>query len=243
MRKGAKRVMRRRGRRMNRRSNKYGGVKLYKETTQDLPLVIRSSTNILKYSCALNDIDNSHIPPGATVTPFAAYRSLYGRYCIVGMKLKFVPRFTVAAAGGTSALRVSYAVNKDPNFDPSSEIDIVRQVDAKMTNTNRGFTVYVKHPVPVMYINSGDVANNNIAQAPVPSQANQASLYNDKWNWLPTRSENQFDPSGSIFISERFPAHVGVDLCVTDPSFVTGTTTPYTVYDVFKTVYYAFKHE
>lgn len=235
-----------RGRRMRARSSggRYGGIKLYKETTQDLPLTIRASTNILKYSCALNDIDNSHVPPGATVTPFAAYRSLYGRYCIVGMKLKFVPRFTVSSSGGTSALRVSYAVNRDPNFAPSSEIDIVRQVDAKMTNTNKGFTVYVKHPVPVMYIQSSAEANNNPSQAPAPSQAGQASLYNDKWNWLPTRSENQaVDPSGNLFLSERLPAHVGVDMCVTDSSFVVGTTTPYIVYDVFKTVYYAFKHE
>lgn len=244
MRKGAKRVMRRRGRRMIRPSkNRYGGIKLYKETTQDLPLTIRASTNILKYSASLTDIDNTHIPPGATVTPFAAYRSLYGRYCIVGMKLKFVPRYTVSTSGGTSALRVSYAVNRDPNFDPSSEIDIVRQVDAKMTNTNRPITIYVKHPVPVMYINAGQVANDNIPNAPVPAQTNQASLYNDKWNWLPTRAENQLDPSGNVFLSDRLPAHVGVDLCVTDPSFVVGTTTPFIVYDVFKTVYYAFKHE
>lgn len=240
MKKGRK-MIRRRGQRMNRRSNRYGGVKLYKETKQDEPFVLTGQTNIQKFAASLIDIDDTHIPPGSTCTPFAAYRSLYGRYCIVGMKLKFIPRYTVAAQGGAAAFRVSYAVNKDPNFMPNSEIDIVRQVDAKMTNTNRGFTVYVKHPVPIMYVTADNLATHNIAQAVAPGQVRQASLYNDKWNWLPTRVENQASPSDP-FESGRLPEHVGVDVCITNPAWVAGTE-DITVYDVFKTVYYAFKHE
>lgn len=230
-----------RGRRMNRPSNRYGGVKLYKETKQDEPFILNQSVNIEKFTASLSDIDDSHMPPGSTCTPFAAYRSLYGRYCIVGMKLKFVPRYTVAAQGGTAAYRVAYAVNKDPNFMPSQEIDILRQVDCKMTNTNRGFTVYVKHPVPVMYITADDSGTHNIAQAVAPGQVRQASLYNDKWNWLPTRVENQ-SGNPSQFESARLPAHVGVDVCITNPTWASGDE-DVTVYDVFKTVYYAFKHE
>lgn len=240
MKKGRK-YQRRRGGRMNRPSNRYGGIKLYKETKQDEPFVINAVTNIQKFAASLIDIDNTHIPPGATVTPFAAYRSLYGRYCIVGMKLKFIPRYTVAQQGGAAAYRVSYAVDKDPNFMPSDELDIIRQVDSKMTNTNRGFTVYVKHPVPVLYSTAGDQATLNPPQAPGPGQVRQASLVNSKWNWLPTRVENQ-SGNPSIFESARLPEHVGVDVCITNPSWTQGQE-DVTVYDVFKTVYYAFKHE
>jgi len=99
----------------------------------------------------------------------------------------------------------------------------------------------VKHPVPIMYITPGDDATVNPPGAPAPGQVRQASLYNDKWNWLPTRVENQ-SSNPSIFESARLPHHVGVDVCITDPSW-TSNSTPYVVYDVFKTTYFAFKHE
>lgn len=215
------------------KGGKYSGMKLYKETSQAADIVIPSAGNVslLKLSANFMDVTNA-IPPLATVGTRDSFRSLYSRYCIMGIKYRFIPMFTSSDSGTNPAARVAYAISRDPNGLVTSELDVLRQNDAKFTDTTKGFTIYIKNPEPVLYSTAG--LANQPTNFVVPSIANQvaASDSTSKWKWLPTRLNTQ---AGAVH-----PDHVGADMVITANTALANDTKVYTVY---KTVYLAFKEQ
>jgi len=224
------------GRKMGRRprSNKYAGMKLYKETIQATPIVLDAGAvgNAFKFQAKFTDITNS-VPPGATVGTRDSFRSLYSRYCIVGVKYRFIPLFTSSDSLTNPAARVVHAISRDPNGVSLTELDIVRQNDCKFTDTTKGFSVYVKNPEPILYSTAGSTAGTLPNQV-IPAIGNQvsASPSTRKWTWLPTRIDTT---NGGVH-----PSHVGLDMYITPNTALPNETT---VYNVFSTIYVAFKEQ
>lgn len=219
--------------------NRYGGIKMYKETAAGIPINMPAgggvgATLAVKLQANFADITNA-VPDGAIVGTRDSFRSLYSRYCIVGVKYKFVPTFTSAdASGNRPADRVVYAVNRDPNGVVNDELDVLRQNDAKFTNTNRGFTIYVKHPEPILYSSAGTAGIQADAPPIVPGALNQVAATQGnlrKWTWLPTRINPDL---------QQHPEHVGADIFITGINPAAGA---YQAYTMFKTIYVAFKEQ
>jgi len=222
------------GRRMAaRRPGKYSGMKLYKETCPALlvSLPAGGAGAKLKLTTNIQDITNS-VPPGATVGTLDSFKSLYSRYCIVGVKYRFIPTFTSSDSTTNPAARVVYAISRDPNGVVVSELDVIRQNDCKFTDTTKGFSLYIKNPEPVLYSTAG--VSNQLPNLVTPGIANQvsASPSTKKWTWLPTRIDID---NGGIH-----PDHVGADMFITPNTLLANSTQ---VYTVFKTVYVAFKEQ
>lgn len=118
---------RRPGRRIARRSNKYSGVKLYKETKagQDIKMPGGGANLRVKLTANLLDISDT-IPNGATVSTLRSYQSLYERYAIVGVKFRFIPNNTSSDSTTRSADRVVYAINRGTLGVVANESDIIR---------------------------------------------------------------------------------------------------------------------
>lgn len=208
-------------------------MKLFKETIPALTVSLPAGAGgaKLKLTTNLQDITNA-VPPGATVGTLDSFKSLYSRYCIVGVKYRFIPTFTSSDSTTNPAARVVYAISRDPNGVVNSELDVIRQNDCKFTDTTKGFSLYIKNPEPVLYSTAGAAAvlPNNV----VPGIANQvsASPATSKWTWLPTRIDVA---NGGIH-----PDHVGADMYITPNTALAGSTQ---VYTVFKTIYVAFKEQ
>lgn len=222
------------GRRMARsRPGKYSGMKLYKETCAAVVLSLPAGAGgqPIKLTSNIQDITNA-VPPGASVGTLDSFKSLYSRYCIVGVKYRFIPTFTSSDSTTNPAARVVYAISRDPNGVLNTELDIVRQNDCKFTDTTKGFSLYIKNPEPVLYSTAG--ASDQLPNTVVPGIANQvsASPSTSKWTWLPTRIDVA---NGGIH-----PDHVGADMFIT-PNTALGAITQ--VYTVFKTLYVAFKEQ
>lgn len=238
-------MMRRRGRVMRRPSKKYGGVKLYKETKEGQNLVMPGGgANLrVKLSANLTDITNT-IPNGASVSTFAAYRSLYERYAIIGVKYRFIPTKTSSDSTTLQADRVVYAPNRGTLTVVGSEDDIIRQDDCKFTNTNREFSIYVKYPKPVLFEQVGQ-ANSRQQDIPaaVPGAGVTANIQAPSrkgLTWFSTRVNTTLDASGNLFSAAQ-PDHVAADLHITclNPT----QSEAYQVYTVFKTIYFAFTNQ
>lgn len=234
-----------RGRRMIRRSKKYAGVKLYKETCNAQTITMPGNGNNLraKLHCSLTDITNT-IPNGATVSTFAAYRSLYERYAIIGVKYRFIPTRTSSDSTTLAADRVVYAHNRGTLSTVAGEDDLIRQDDCKFTNTNREFSIYVKYPKPVQLVQVG-VAGMNQAnipgqQAGAGQQANMQAPSQKGLTWFSTRV-NTFDDGSGNLVSAAHPDFAAADLHITCLNLAQAD--PYTVYTMFKTVYYAFTNQ
>lgn len=254
-----KAVYRRRGRKMGMRRRgpraKYHGIKYIKETINKgtVKMPATGDPTILKYRCNLADI--SQVASWATVSPFSALCALYGRYCITGVKWTFIPLSTQSIAGQKNVDRVTYAINKDPQDQLTGEQDVIRQDDCKFTNTARKFSVYVKHPTPVLSQTSMQVGDNGIGpnQYPQPTggavNPNQVAVsYNaNKWTWLPTRVKyinpglGESGPLAAV-TSDQFPDHVGLDLVITSQQ-AAPPPAAYDVYTVYQTLYIAFKEQ
>lgn len=230
---------------MIRRSKKYSGVKLYKETCNAVSITMPGGGQNLraKLSANLTDITNT-IPNGATVSTFAAYRSLYERYAIVGVKYRFIPTKTSSDSTTLSADRVVYAPNRGTLSAVAGEDDLIRQDDCKFTNTNREFSIYVKYPKPVLLTQVGEAGWNqqNIPgqQAGAGNQANMQAPSQRGLVWLSTRMNTTADASGNL-TSAAQPDHAAADLHIT--CLNAAQTEPYTVYTMFKTVYFAFTNQ
>lgn len=208
-------------------------MKLFKETVLPIAVSLPAGTGglSLKLKANLQDITNA-VPPGATVGTLDSFKSLYSRYAILGVKYRFIPLFTSSDSGTNPAARVVYAISRDPNGAPADELDVVRQNDCKFTDTTKGFSIYVKNPEPVLYSTAGAAAV--LPNQVTPGIANQvtASPSTGKWTWLPTRIDTA---NGGIH-----PDHVGVDLMIT-PNTSLGASTQ--VYNIYKTIYVAFKEQ
>jgi len=208
-------------------------MKLYKETTTADPIVIPNGAGgiSLKLFSNFTNITNA-VPPGASVGTRDSFKSLYSRYCIVGVKHRFIPLFTSSDSTTNPAARVVYAISRDPNGVPQTELDIVRQNDCKFTDTTKGFSVYIKNPEPILYSTAGTASQ--LPNSVVPTIANQvsASPATRKWTWLPTRIDTA---NGG-----QHPDHVGMDIYLT-PN--TALPNPTQVYNVFTTIYVAFKEQ
>lgn len=213
---------------------------------------VAGTPNIVrKFAAAFSDINQTGAWNG--VSPFAALRALYGRYCITGVKWTFIPVSTQATAGAFKADRVCYAINRDPQDRLVNENDIIRQDDVKFTNTTRKFSVFVKHPKPMI----AATANWNIpvgaptgllptqyedpvgASSALPNQV-MISLGDNKWIWLPTRVDD-YNKSPSFVGSDQYPDHVGLDVVITGNN--PGATEAYDVYNVYQTLYIALKEQ
>lgn len=227
---------------MRRKPNSYNGMKFFKETKKgvDIQMPVDPTTgrvgNLrLKLAANLEDISDTAVL-GAVGTK-QAMKVLFGRYCITGVKYTFIPRYTSSDTTGRASDRVIYAINRDPTSAVGDEETILRQNDAKFTNTSRKFTIYVKHPEPVIFSTSS-TANRRPDQAPVPQNVNQvvASPSTKKWTWLPTRII-EADPENPL----QHPDHVGADVHITCNN--TALEAAYTVYTMYKTVYFAFKEQ
>lgn len=238
-------MKRRPGRRMPRRSNKYSGVKLYKETKEGQAIYMPGGGQPLraKLTANLTDITNT-IPNGASVSTFAAYKSLYERYAIIGVKFRFIPTKTSSDSTTLSADRVVYAPNRGTLTRVGTEDDIIRQDDCKFTNTNREFSIYVKYPKPILFETVGTA---NMLQADIPApvagagaQANIQAPSRKGLTWLSTRMNSFPDASGNL-VSPAQPDHAAADLVITSNN--PGVSEAYQVYTVFKTVYFAFTNQ
>lgn len=226
------------GRRMAaRRPGKYAGMKLYKETLAAAPITIDNvggavGPNPFKFQAKFSDITNT-VPPGATVGTRDSFRSLYSRYCIVGVKYRFIPLFTSSDSSTNPSARVVHAISRDPNGVSLTELDVVRQNDCKFTDTTKGFSVYIKNPEPILYSTAGSTAGTLPNQV-TPGIANQvaASPSTKKWTWLPTRIDTA---NGGVHLS-----HVGLDMVITPSTLLANPTQ---VYNVFATIYVAFKEQ
>lgn len=241
------------GRRMGfKGKQRYHGVKYIKETINKgvLTMPAGGGAFIEKFTCNLSEVSQTASFGG--VSPFAALRSLYGRYCITGVKWTFIPLATQSVAGQQNVDRVCFAINRDPQDVLVGEQDIIRQDDCKFTNTARKFSVYVKHPVPVIASTANQTGNIglNPTQYNQPTGGNPANplpnqiattLGGMKWIWLPTRTINQQDQQGNI-TSEQFPDHVGLDVVITSQQRVP-LQDEYNVYTVYQTLYLAFKEQ
>lgn len=234
------------GRRMPRRSNRYSGAKLYKETKAgELITMPGHNTNYaIKLTANLLDITDT-IPTGATVSTLRAYQSLYERYAILGVKFRFIPTNTSSDSTTLRADRVVYAINRGTLGVVGSEADIIRQDDCKFTNTNREFTIYVKNPKPVML---QQIAPANETQTdfvtPVGGAGLQANLQAPSkkgLTWLSTRLHIQPTSASDPTLVSAQPDHVGADLHI--ECLNPDQDDPYPVYTMFKTVYFAFKEQ
>lgn len=238
--------MRRRGRKLNmrgrRKPNSYNAMKWFKETKKgvDIEMPVNPVTGTvgnlrLKLAANFEDISDTAVLGG--IGTKAAMRVLFGRYCITGVKYTFIPKYVSSDSTGRASDRVVYAINRDPTSSIGDEETVLRQNDAKFTNTSRKFSVYVKHPEPVIFSTSA-TANRRPDQAPIPIAQNQvvASPSTKKWTWLPTRVIED-DPANPL----QHPDHVGLDVHITCQN--TAEVAPYVVYTMFKTVYFAFKEQ
>ena len=183
-----KQAIRRRRPMMKRRPNRYNAMKLFKETKAGVDVNMPGGAQNLAIKLAANFEDISDAAVLGGIGTKAAMRALFGRYCITGVKYTFIPKYTSTDSTGRAADRVVYAINRDPTSQVGNEETILRQNDCKFTNTSRKFTIYVKHPEPVLFSTSG-VSNRRPDQAPVPIAQNQvvASPSTKRWTWLPTR--------------------------------------------------------
>lgn len=225
-----------------RKPNSYNAIKWFKETKKgvDISMPIDPTTNRvgnlrLKLSASLEDISDA--AAFQTVPTKSAFKALFGRYCITGVKFTFIPRYVSSDSTTRASDRVIYAINRDPTSAVGNEEQILRQNDAKFTNTSRKFTIYVKHPEPILFSTAAD-ANRTPQQGPVPANTNQvaASPSVRKWTWLPTRViPNELEQV------PQAPDHVGADVHITCNN--TTLTESYVVYTMFKTVYFAFKEQ
>lgn len=257
-----KQVIRRRrmmkGRRRGGNRSRYHGIKYIKETINKgvVTMAVASGgvnpPTLEKLSCNLADI--SQTASWATVSPFSALCALYGRYCITGVKWTFIPLSTSSVAGQKNVDRVCYAPNKDPQDTLTGEQDIIRQDDCKFTNTARKFSVYIKHPTPILSQTAQQMTDKGLGPqqyatplggATAPNQV--AVSYNaSKWTWLPTRVVLQSDGMtgtdlGAV-LSAQYPDHVGLDLVISSQQNAL-VTTAYDVYTVYQTLYVAFKEQ
>jgi len=221
----------------------YSGMKFFKETCPGQKIVMPGGGNNLRIKLAANLEDITNTAAYNAVGTRTALKTIFGRYCITGVKFTFIPYYTQSIAGaGQVANRVVYAINRDPTDVAQSEDDIVRQDDAKFTNTTRKFSIYVKHPKPVLYSTAG-ISNVSPNQAPEPAggaapNSNQVAvtLGANKWTWLPTRY--LVDPEAG---TKQNPDHVGADVHITNQN--PGIAEEYPIYTMFKTIYFAFKEQ
>lgn len=233
-----------RGRQMKARSKRFGGLKLYKETHPGVALTMPGGGNNLRAKLYANFLDITNtIPNGAQVSTLAAYKSLYERYAIIGVKYRFIPTKTSSDSGTLSADRVVYAQNRGTLTTVAGEDDIVRQDDCKFTNTNREFSIYVKYPKPVLFTQVGGAGylQQNIPAA-VPGSgaaANMQAPSQRGLQWFSTRMNTTADASGNLIGAH--PDHIAADLHIT--CLNPGQAEPYQVYTVFKTVYFAFTNQ
>lgn len=190
------------------------------------------------------------------VSPASAIPALFGRYCITGVKWTFVPVSTAAYTGGRLADRVCYAINRDPQDTLVNENDIIRQDDVKFTNATRKFSVYVKHPKPMLAATAEYLVPQGAPRGMLPTQystpvGGAGSAQNpatqvawttgdNKWIWLPTRVAEYIDASGNT-ITNQYPDHVGLDVVITaNTAQVEGA---YPLYNVYQTLYLALKEQ
>jgi len=197
-----------------------------------------------KFACSFNDISNniSYL----NVPALTAIPALFGRYCITGVKWTFIPAYTQAGAGGQPTSRVCYAINRDPQDQLTGEADIIRQDDVKFTNSSRKFSVYVKHPKPIIAATSVQLATTSgLLPSQYPAEipggqgnANQVAWTtgDNKWIWLPTRVQKYGDP----VTSDQYPDHVGLDFVMTTNAAVDRA---YDAYFVYQTLYLALKEQ
>jgi len=242
-----------RGRRTKARFNRFAGVKLYKETKPGQQIIVpvdaagNQANLAIKLSANLLDITDT-IPTGATVSTLRSYQSLYERYAILGVKFRFIPTNTSSDSTTRRADRVTYAVNRSTVGIVGSEDDIIRQDDCKFTNTNREFSIYVKYPKPVMLqeVGQANLIQNNFV-GPTGGAGTSANLNvptKRGLTWLSTRMRIQpAGPSDPTLVSAQ-PDHLGADVHITTlNNSGTGEDEPYTVYTMFKTIYFAFTNQ
>lgn len=226
----------------------YHGMKFMKETvlktTITVPVSAGPSVVAQKLACSFNDISNniSYL----NVPAVNAIPALYGRYCITGVKWTFIPAYTQTQQGGLPTSRVCYAINRDPQDVLTGEADIIRQDDVKFTNSTRKFSVYVKHPKPILAATSVQLANSaGLGPQQYPAEiagaqgnANQVAWAtgDNKWIWLPTRVMKYGDPVRS----DQYPDHVGLDFVMTTNAATDRVTDAYYVY---QTLYLALKEQ
>lgn len=236
------------------KAGRYHGIKYIKETINKGLITMPAGGAPLVQKLVCNFADISQTASWATVSPFSALQALYGRYCITGVKWTFIPLSTQSVAGSKNVDRVVYAINRDPQDTVTGEQDIIRQDDCKFTNTARKFSVYVKHPEPMIASTANQSLNN---KGLGPQQYNQptggttnpnqvmASPSTPRWTWLPTRvygtTPTESGPVSAI-TSDQFPDHVGLDLVITSQQ-VAPPENDYAVYTVFQTLYIAFKEQ
>lgn len=227
---------------MHRRS-KYDGAKLYKETHAGVPVMVGGTgvINGFKFSANFLDITNT-IPTSATASTINAYRSLYERYAIIGVKFRFIPNLTVSSSTGQAADRVVYAINRSTQGTVTSELDLIRQPDCKFTNTNKEFSVYVKYPKPVLLeqIGTGGMLQHDIpGTTPGAGPGANVQFASQKGlTWLSIRMGINVDASGNL--TGAHPDHMGLDLFITSNN---PTVPEYQAYTMYKTIYFAFKEQ
>lgn len=215
---------------------------------------------VRKFVCGFSEISTN--PAYGTVSANSAIPALFGRYCITGVKWTFIPLNTQTTSGTRPADRVCYAINRDPQDQLTGENDIIRQDDCKFTNSTRKFSVYVKHPKPMLagtaVTNEGDdgAPPSGLSPTGYPNptggaRGNQVAwtLGDNKWVWLPTRvvridptSSNvevgaSFDPG---YTTNQYPDHVGLDFVATANGTVDAS---YNMYNVYQTMYLALKEQ
>lgn len=242
--------MRRRGpmrRRRGGRQQRYHGMKFMKETILKEQVTIGTGAfpvYVKKFACNFMNISQNASYIGVSAN--TAIPALFGRYCITGCKWTFIPYNTQATTGGIGADRVCYAINRDPQDVLTGETDIIRQDDCKFTNSTRKFSVYVKHPKPILAATANQLANNRgldntqYADPQVgPPDQNQVAFTtgDNKWVWLPTRvaRNSNVDPP------TQYPDHVGLDVVITSSRPVVDTS--YNLYNVYQTLYLALKEQ
>lgn len=212
---------------------------------------------VRKFVCDFSEISTN--AAYGTVSANTAIPALFGRYCITGVKWTFIPLNTQSSSGTRPADRVCYAINRDPQDSLTGENDIIRQDDCKFTNSTRKFSVYVKHPKPILAVTanritgedgiapSGNTASQYAQPAGGAAYPNQVafSLGDNKWIWLPTRVKRtvpteisaSFDPG---YETNQYPDHVGLDFVATANATVTDA---YDMYNVYQTIYLALKEQ
>lgn len=225
--------------------------------SQNGPGGVIAGTLVRKFACNLSQIS----PKSAflTVSPNTAIPALFGRYCITGVKWTFIPLNTQTDSGTRPADRVCYAINRDPQDLLVGEDDIIRQDDCKFTNSTRKFSVYVKHPKPVLASTANQMGPRGMdytgysapVTGPPAGENNQVAFTtgDNKWIWLPTRTgrtSTGVDASGNPiafdpgYTSQALPDHVGLDFVATANS---APTADYNMYNVYQTLYIALKEQ
>lgn len=229
---------------MKKRVSKYAGVRYIKETIK-LPDIRQDDSGLdydLKMKCNFADISN--LPSYGGVGPKGAIKALYARYCITGVKWTFIPVYNQSSVGGARASTVLYAINRDPQDSQSGEEDLIRQNDCKFTNSNRKFSVYVKHPTPAIAATAqqnpyGAGYTNTQYKNPLGGAANPNqvafAINGNKWIWLPTRVDTLDEQK------QQCPDHYGLDLVLKS-----NPTMPHegvVIYNVYQTIYLALKEQ